>query len=236
MLPKDKPTLQALAGVSPDERLWPDFNARWLSVERMFPDRGEYLANDRQLSSLAKQEIDRENAMKAGHASALARERKRKQLQISIKELVAQSNGRSTESQRNGNEQPTLLTPTPISELLTSYSPPTPNGERKRKGVSVSENTPLMVTMGLWFGRRAATLWAAKEAQRLTEICGAAATPPDMDVMAAYYTAKIQEKDDIRRRDLYTLLNNWTGEADRARRYILGKRKNNPFFAKEIQL
>ena len=42
----------------------------------------------------------------------------------------------------------------------------------------------------------------------------------DFDVLESYYTARIAKDDDIRRRDVPTLLNNWSGELDRARGYL----------------
>jgi hypothetical protein len=44
-------------------------------------------------------------------------------------------------------------------------------------------------------------------------------TDPEWQLLEAYYAADIPARDDIRRRDLATLLNNWSGELTRARRW-----------------
>ena len=44
-------------------------------------------------------------------------------------------------------------------------------------------------------------------------------SPTDWATLEAYYAAEIPARDDIRRRDLATLLNNWSGELTRARRW-----------------
>lgn len=46
-----------------------------------------------------------------------------------------------------------------------------------------------------------------------------ATSEPEWLRLEAYYSADIPERDDIRRRDLATLLNNWSGELTRAVRY-----------------
>lgn len=63
--------------------------------------------------------------------------------------------------------------------------------------------------------RRESTKWSDKEAKALRALCPIPAD--DMRLMSEYYSANITPKDDIRRRDLPTLLNNWAGELDRAR-------------------
>jgi len=90
-------------------------------------------------------------------------------------------------------------------------------GGRKKRTNRVKENSAEMVKIGGWFSRKPETLWSNDEAQRLA---GLGDIPSDeLDLMAAYYTADIQEADDYRRRDIATLLNNWTGELDRARKW-----------------
>jgi hypothetical protein len=69
-----------------------------------------------------------------------------------------------------------------------------------------------------WYRRKDSTRWSDKEIAAYRKI------PPDpeeFETMEFYYTAEIKNKnEDIRRRDIGTLLNNWTGEADRARAYF----------------
>jgi len=84
--------------------------------------------------------------------------------------------------------------------------------EKKRK--RVVENSPMMIRIGEWFGRRGSTRWSLYEAEALTDL---GAIPEDeLRAMQYYYEASIKKEDDFRRRNLETLLNNWSGELDRA--------------------
>ena len=47
--------------------------------------------------------------------------------------------------------------------------------------------------------------------------------PADIDLLERYYTAQIPDGSDYRRRDILTLLNNFNGEIDRARRWANGQ-------------
>ena len=131
----------------------------------------------------------------------------------------------------------------PETELETETEPPNPQGgnegdqdslfadppkpttlptnwqrmsEKDRKRTKVFQNNETMKVMGAWFGRKPETLWTVAEAVALT-----AANPPqkEIDGMGRYYSAQIAEGD-FRRHDLLTLLNNWTSELDRARKFI----------------
>jgi len=86
----------------------------------------------------------------------------------------------------------------------------------QKKKAKVEANTPEMETIGSWFGRKPETLWSVYEAEALRDLNP---TPDEIESMGRYYAAKIQAKDDFRRRDVGTLLNNWTGELDRANRF-----------------
>ena len=80
-----------------------------------------------------------------------------------------------------------------------------------------------MVRLGAAHNRRANTLWTVYEAE-----CLAALEPlneEELTTILAYYTADIPESADYRRRDLATLLNNWTGELDRARKWQVAQRQ-----------
>jgi hypothetical protein len=101
-------------------------------------------------------------------------------------------------------------------------------GNGKDQGIGVLElqeepkpkpqaHTPLMLQVGRWFKRRESTKWSKAELQLLREI----GTPDESDLAAleAYYTARHSPEADYRRRDIITLLRNWNGEIDRARRY-----------------
>lgn len=85
---------------------------------------------------------------------------------------------------------------------------------REQKQSRCYRNSPSMIRIGSWFGRRSDNLWTIAEAGTLQRIHP---SPEDIEQMARYYEADIPADRDYRRRDLPTLLNNWTGELDRAR-------------------
>ena len=89
--------------------------------------------------------------------------------------------------------------------------------EKIRKQTKVHRNTEPMQTIGAWFGRKPETLWTVAEAVALNQINP---SPAEVAGMGRYYTADIPA-DDYRRRDLQTLLNNWSGELDRARKFVM---------------
>lgn len=86
-----------------------------------------------------------------------------------------------------------------------------------QKKTKVMRNSPAMNQIGAWFGRRPETLWTIAEAASLMMVKPSQA---EIDGMGIYYSAQISADDDIRRRDLGTLLNNWSGELDRARKFV----------------
>lgn len=86
--------------------------------------------------------------------------------------------------------------------------------EKKRR--KVGANSSEMVRIGGWFGRKPSTLWTLAEAEALESL--EPIHPDDIKIMEQYYTADAG-KDDYRRRDVYTLLNNWHSELDRARKH-----------------
>ena len=86
-----------------------------------------------------------------------------------------------------------------------------------QKKIKVLKNSPSMNQIGSWFGRREGTLWTIAEAASLMMV---KPSQSEIDGMGIYYQAQISADDDIRRRDLQTLLNNWSGELDRARKFV----------------
>jgi hypothetical protein len=78
------------------------------------------------------------------------------------------------------------------------------------------ELLPLKSRIGSWFGRRESTVWSDKELKALKLLGN---PPQEIQSIEAYYTARIPKEADYRRRDIQTLLNNWTGEIDRAFRW-----------------
>lgn len=74
--------------------------------------------------------------------------------------------------------------------------------------------------VAILFGRRLTTHWSDKEVRafRCLVKMGAFIDQSDIDLMERYYAAqRVKGDKGIHRRDLLTLLNNWTGELDRAR-------------------
>ncbi len=121
-----------------------------------------------------------------------------------------------TEHTEHTDHQP-LLTP-PIPPKGADAPPPAmPHGWRnwsakRQKATRVGRNTELMKRMGRWFGRRPETLWTVHEAGLLENL-----NPPEdeLDMLEARYLAVVDKEHDYRRRDLATLLANWTQEIDR---------------------
>jgi len=79
-----------------------------------------------------------------------------------------------------------------------------------------------MVRIGRWFGRQPDTRWIVAEAEALAAISPINCS--DIDLLEEYYQRDIPPPEDIRRRDLLTLLNNWAGEIDRARANPVSRR------------
>ena len=87
--------------------------------------------------------------------------------------------------------------------------------EKKRK--RCSENTPVMIRIGKWFKRQDKTLWTVYEAEALAQLGN---LPEDeLTVVEDFYRASLPPKEDYRRQDVATLLNHWTGEVDKARKF-----------------
>jgi len=85
-------------------------------------------------------------------------------------------------------------------------------GELKK--LRVKENTKAMKYIGALFGRGENTRWNQYEAKALQDI--GELVPDEVNLIGRYYRAKMEHGDDIRRRNVETLLNNWMGELDRA--------------------
>lgn len=86
--------------------------------------------------------------------------------------------------------------------------------KQDRRNQKVLRNNRLMSRIGGWFGRKPETLWTLAEGIALMTINPAA---DEVDTLERYYGADIDRPEDYRRRDLLTLLNNWSSELDRAR-------------------
>lgn len=73
--------------------------------------------------------------------------------------------------------------------------------------------------VGGWFKRRESTAWSEDEEKKMKAIVRNGYDPLDLDVLESYYCAAHPTDKDYRRKDVITLLNNWNGEIDRARRF-----------------
>lgn len=73
--------------------------------------------------------------------------------------------------------------------------------------------------VGGWYGRKPTTQWSARELAAFKKL--KLKKGDDFDLMTRFYgrSRPGTVKDDYRRRDVLTLLNNWTGELDRARQW-----------------
>ena len=100
-----------------------------------------------------------------------------------------------------------------------------PAPKRKRKLTQAEKHrtkhpdlTPTMIRIGSWFGRQPDTLWSVAEFEALQAI-----NPGEREIsgMEAYYTADIPPEEDHRRSALYTLLNQWSTDLDRARKHYI---------------
>lgn len=89
--------------------------------------------------------------------------------------------------------------------------------KNERKQTRVNSNSPTMLSIGTFFGRKASTLWTVAEALSVLRL-----NPPtdEIETLGRYYSLVIAKTENYRRHDLPTLLNNWVGEVDRARSYF----------------
>lgn len=68
------------------------------------------------------------------------------------------------------------------------------------------------------FGRRITTAWTEKEVRKYRDLIKAGyLTPEDLEMIERYYVYQRKRENGIHRRDLFTFLNNFAGELDRAR-------------------
>ncbi len=103
-----------------------------------------------------------------------------------------------------------------VSINNTPFSPKRRMTTTEKKRKRVVANTPTMERIGAWFNRKPGTLWTVAAADALSDI-----NPSDdeLDAMERFYRAEFPADRDYRRREVSTLLNNWNGELDKARRW-----------------
>jgi uncharacterized protein YdaU (DUF1376 family) len=97
-----------------------------------------------------------------------------------------------------------------------SLLPPNPQGG-DLGGVPDWSPSPTMLRLGALFNRKPTTRWDKKEIKALKEL--GKVDESDLAILERYYTERIPKAEDFRRHDLQTLLNNFNGEVDRARKF-----------------
>lgn len=117
--------------------------------------------------------------------------------------------------------------PTPERRAGRNGVPPEPSVEPPKEpsrdlGLPSEVQKPwnpseVQIRLGKLFKRKPTTRWSHSEIKSFRLIGGI--EDGDLLILERYYTARIPEPSDYRRRDLSTLLNNFTGELDRARNF-----------------
>jgi hypothetical protein len=132
-----------------------------------------------------------------------------------------------------GNKDNQIPTPSSSSSSSSSITPLTPQGElvesdmlptnarrlsTKQKGITKClGNTPKMIRLNSWFGRKPDTIWTV---EALIAFIDNNPSDAEIDGMEQFYLAEETEYNKLyRRKDLVTLLNNWSKELDKARDY-----------------
>jgi hypothetical protein len=117
-------------------------------------------------------------------------------------------------SVRNGHETDTPLIPH-MGEMIPRGRKPPPRNRQPKPEASPERRAEEKLRLGKLFGRRQSTIWSAKELKAWKEI--SPIDEEDFQSVERYYGASIPADKNYRRRDLQTLLNNFSGEVDRAR-------------------
>lgn len=102
----------------------------------------------------------------------------------------------------------------PINTPLPPEPPASPSLGLEIETVP-SPISPEQVEIGQWFGRRPTTRWSEKELKAWAKV-PKPIDPDDWQALRWFYT---QSGCGYLRRDILTLLNNWTGEIDRAKNF-----------------
>lgn len=115
--------------------------------------------------------------------------------------------------------------------------------KEKEGGVAVSEREEKFKTLlGALYHRRKSTSWDEKELKQLRVILKRFEADSELGEIIEYYIAKGKTQDaKYLRQDLQTLLNNWSGEIDRARKWKpngskhdYNKNPTHPAFQNEV--
>lgn len=113
----------------------------------------------------------------------------------------------------NANKSCGIL-PSSSSSSSSSSPPPIVSGEGSKSCQQLSET---QLRLARLFHRRETTPWSEKERKAFRAI--GEIQNEDLELLERYYAMQFPKDKDYRRRDLCTLLNNFQGELDRARKY-----------------
>jgi hypothetical protein len=101
-----------------------------------------------------------------------------------------------------------------------SNTPIVPKGDENPEPPAEEKPETLLRAMALFRMRPATPLdRSTRRAWKLAAPAVAATSAAEWSRLEAYYAAELADKDDYRRQDLSTLLNNWSGELTKAARY-----------------
>ena len=101
-----------------------------------------------------------------------------------------------------------------------SNTPIVPKGDENPEPPAEEKPETLLRAMALFRMRPATPLdRSSRRAWKLAAPAVAATSAAEWSRLEAYYAADLADKDDYRRQDLSTLLNNWSGELTKAARY-----------------
>jgi hypothetical protein len=101
-----------------------------------------------------------------------------------------------------------------------SNTPIVPKGDENPEPPAEEKPETLLRAMALFRMRPATPLdRSSARAWKIAKAAVAATSAAEWSRLEAYYAAELADKDDYRRQDLSTLLNNWSGELTKATRY-----------------
>lgn len=196
------------------------------TLATMFEPGGDGLIHRRLEEEREKQKIWSEKSSAGGKKSAEARRIKKQAQESPAKDepplqgcLPNGSNQNATLHSPSTSSNNPLLFPlegeTEKARILPKDWKQLTREQRKRQRVLT--NSPTMIAVGGYFGRRPGNLWTVADALALWEL---RPSPEEIDLLARYYAVPLDKESDYRRRDLSTLLNNWQTEVDRARSHF----------------
>lgn len=131
---------------------------------------------------------------------------------------------------RRGHKDVAALTPCKHGKLPLAYgegeeegeekeeSPKPPKGDVVGKKNGSAPTNPVAIRIGAIFNRRSTTRWSEKEIKAFKSL--GQVDENDLSTLEVYYRDNSGKPDTYLRRDLMTLLNNFSGELDRAWAYV----------------